>query len=60
MKDNEIKTYSQTELNYNDTFTALFDELYEGYNIKRIGANRMINSKGSKRGRVTELLISNF
>ncbi|MBQ5733134.1 MAG: hypothetical protein IIV59_08370, partial [Selenomonadaceae bacterium] len=35
-------------------------ELYEGYNIKRIGANRMINSKGSKRGRVTELLISNF
>ena len=37
-----------------------FDELYEGYNIKRIGANRMINSKGSKRGRVTELLISNF
>ena len=32
MKDNEIKTYSQTELNYNDTFTALFDELYEALN----------------------------
>lgn len=43
-----------------DSDDSFFDELYEGYNIKRIGANRMINSKGSKRGRVTELLISNF
>lgn len=43
-----------------DADDNFFDELYKGYNIKRIGANRMINSKGSKRGRVTELLISNF
>lgn len=43
-----------------DAEDSFFDDLYKGYNIKRISANRMINSKGSNRGRVTELLISNF
>ncbi len=41
----------------NDDF---FDELYNDYNIKRVYANRMINSNGNKRGMVTELLISNY
>lgn len=36
-----------------------FDELYKNYNIKRVQANRMINSKADGRGKITELLIYN-
>ena len=37
-----------------------FDNIYSAHNIKRVEANRMINSKGSSRGKIKELLISNF
>ncbi|MFA7371586.1 MAG: DNA adenine methylase [Sphaerochaetaceae bacterium] len=37
-----------------------FDELYADYKIKRIEASRMINSKVSGRGKISELLITNF
>jgi len=36
-----------------------FDELYKGYNIDTVAAKRQINSVGSKRGAVKEVLISN-
>ena len=36
-----------------------FDNLYENYLIKRVQAKRAINSKASKRGTLTELLITN-
>lgn len=42
--------------NKNDNF---FDELYSNFNIMRILASRMINSKANARGAVSELLISN-
>lgn len=41
----------------NDTF---FEEAYQGYQIKRVQARRNINSKGSKRGKIDELLITNY
>jgi DNA adenine methylase len=41
----------------NDNF---FDELYSGFTINRIQANRMINSKASRRGAISELLITNY
>jgi DNA adenine methylase len=41
----------------NDEF---FDVLYEGFHIKRILASRMINSKGDGRGKITEILVSNY
>ena len=41
----------------NDNF---FDDLYSGYIIQRIYAKRMINSNGDNRGKITELLISNY
>lgn len=44
-------------VNYEDNF---FDELYEDFDIQRITAVRMINSKAEKRGNVTELLIKNY
>ena len=37
-----------------------FDNLYSGFNIQRISANRSINSVPEKRGQITELLISNY
>ena len=37
-----------------------FDALYQNYNIKRINAKRMINSKGTGRGNITELLVANY
>lgn len=42
--------------NPNDDF---FDDLYEQFSIKRVHATRMINSNTEKRGKLTELLISN-
>jgi DNA adenine methylase len=36
-----------------------FDDLFNSYNINRVWAKRSINSKSEKRGKVTELLISN-
>ena len=40
-----------------DTF---FEEIYEGFNIQRVYASRMVNAKASKRGKLTELLIRNY
>ncbi len=43
-------------VNTDDTF---FDDLYKAYKIKRVSANRMINSKADNRGKINELLICN-
>lgn len=40
----------------NDDF---FDVLYDGFRINRVYATRMINSDVNKRGKITELLITN-
>lgn len=37
-----------------------FDKIYSNQIIKRVDATRMINSKASERGKIKELLISNF
>ena len=37
-----------------------FDEIYSAFNIQRVEANRMINCQAESRGKVKELLISNF
>lgn len=41
----------------NDDF---FEQLYAGFNIYRVSANRMINSNAKRRGQITELLITNY
>ncbi len=40
-----------------DTF---FEELYNGFNLCPVTANRMINSDGAKRGKIRELIITNY
>jgi len=37
-----------------------FDDLYSGFDIRRVSANRMVNSKGSGRGKIAELAIRNY
>lgn len=37
-----------------------FDNLYKNYHIKRVNASRLINSNTSSRGKISELLISNY
>lgn len=37
-----------------------FEELYQGFHIRRVHANRMINSNAQKRGQITELVITNY
>ena len=41
----------------NDDF---FDELYSSFIIDRVQANRSINSKGDKRGKINEILVRNY
>ena len=43
--------------NHGDTF---FDTLYDGFTIERVPARRIINSKGSGRGDINELVITNY
>ncbi len=43
-----------------DTDDNFFDDLYKDFSIERVSASRMINSKGTGRGAVSELLISSF
>jgi DNA adenine methylase len=46
-----------TQLNPNDDF---FEKLYRDFNIHRVWASRMINSQADKRGKIAELLITNY
>lgn len=43
-----------------DEMDNFFDEIYSSHKIIRVEATRMINSNGALRGRIKELLISNF
>ena len=43
-----------------DASDSYFDDLYAGFTIRRIQAKRNINSKGNGRGKISELLISNY
>ena len=41
----------------NDNF---FDDLYKDFDIKRVSANRMINSNSEGRGAITEIMVACF
>jgi len=45
---------------HSNSDTKFINELYKEYNIKKIQANRFINSKATKRGKISEVLIRNF
>lgn len=43
-----------------DSEDIFFEQLYGAYNINKVKASRMINCAGNRRGKIKELLISNF
>jgi len=47
-------------LSNSDCGDGFFEELYQGFNIKKLIANRVISGKTKGRGEVSELIISNF
>ncbi|WP_058866255.1 DNA adenine methylase [Chloracidobacterium thermophilum] len=46
-----------TNENPDDTF---FERIYSGYNVFKVSAGRAINSNGEKRGKISELLMTNY
>jgi DNA adenine methylase len=43
-----------------DPSDNFFEVLYRNFLIETVAANRMINSNGAKRGKIRELLITNY
>jgi DNA adenine methylase len=59
------KTTAHLMLSNSDPHNAgsgdmFFDKLYAGFNIHRVFANRMINANARARGKISELLITNY
>lgn len=50
---------SNSDVKGKDPNNNFFDELYANFNIHRVNARRSINANPSKRGKLTELLITN-
>lgn len=51
---------SNSDVKAHNPKNDFFDELYADYQISRVQANRMVNANGAKRGKLSELLISNI
>lgn len=62
MLDNEGHSWllSNSDVKNTDAEDGYFDNLYQGFSVRRIKAKRSINSKGSLRGEISELLVSNY
>ncbi len=50
----------QFMISNSDTNDGFFEGLYDGFTIERVTARRAINSKGTDRGEITELVITNY
>jgi DNA adenine methylase len=51
---------SNSDVKGADSSDNFFDDLYEDFNINRVFARRSINANPEKRGKLTELLITNY
>lgn len=51
---------SNSDVKGKDTNDTFFDDIYQEFNINRVFATRMINANADKRGKLTELLITNY
>ncbi len=58
-KKGAICILSNSDPKNTDGTDNFFDNLYDDFNINRIQSKRRINSNGSKRGNISELLITN-
>ena len=51
---------SNSDLKNHNSQNEFLDSLYSKFTIKRILASRVINSKASKRGKISEILVRNY
>jgi len=51
---------SNSDVKSKDEDDSFFDEIYNRYNIRRVMATRMVNANPEKRGKLSELMISNI
>ncbi len=51
---------SNSDVKGKDIKNNFFDEIYNRYKIRRVMASRMVNANPAKRGKLTELMISNI
>ena len=59
-KKGNLVMLSNSDPKNQDEADTFFDDLYAGYDIQRVKANRVINSKVSKRGRINEIVVRNY
>ena len=51
---------SNSDVKWKNPEDSFFDDLYGKFNIRRVSARRNINSNPDKRGKLTELMITNY
>jgi DNA adenine methylase len=51
---------SNSDVKGKDLEDNFFDDIYDEFHINRVFARRSINASGNKRGKLTELLITNY
>ena len=59
-KDGHQWLLSNSDPANSDPSDKFFDEIFKGFDIQRVSASRMINSKADGRGKITELAIRNY
>lgn len=58
-KNAKLMLSNSDPLNYNPT-DNFFEKAYSDYHIHRVTANRAVNCNAKKRGKITELVITNY
>jgi len=51
---------SNSDTQNNDPDDVFLERAFKGYNICKVSASRAVNCKGNKRGKINELLITNY
>ena len=58
--ENVLWMLSNSDCSAKNPSDMFFENIYDGFNIQRVYASRMVNANASKRGKLTELLITNY
>ncbi len=56
----EFVMLSNSDPKNNDITDNFFDDIYQDFNLIRIPAKRMINSDKTKRGKINEIVVTNY
>lgn len=59
-KENVRWMLSNSDCSAKNPADTFLEDIYEGFDIQRVYASRMVNANASKRGKLTELLIRNY